>query len=75
MTGPMKTLLWGLYVCPFGEMIIAFFRFPKGSVTPERGRIAELAHRRETSWCFLIYSIKLFQAHDIWMLEDFVRGS
>ena len=48
MNGPLKTFLWGLCVCPFGEMIIAFLRFPKRSVTPERGRITELVRKRET---------------------------
>lgn len=34
----MGIFLWGLCVCTFGEMTIAFFRFPKGSVTPRKGK-------------------------------------
>lgn len=47
MNGPMRILLWDP-VCTFGEMTIAFFRFPKGYVTPDRERITELGYKRES---------------------------
>lgn len=63
----------GMCVCTFGETIIAFFRFPKGNVTPDRERIMELAHKTEICSWFVIYSAKSFQAYDMWILEDSVK--
>lgn len=43
----MKILVWGLCVCTSGEMTMAFFRFPKGYVTPDRKILMQLGPKRD----------------------------